>query len=201
MALDPGLFATTFGLIFLAELPDKTAMATVVMASRKHPVAVFGGVASAFLIQSGVAVAFGSLFGLLPPFLVRLAAGGLFLAFAYVEWSRPPEPEEDIALSPKSDRRTILQTAWSAFLVIFVAEWGDLTQLATAALEAKYKKPATIFLASVCALWLVSALAAAAGHRLRRLISPARLQRLAAAAFAAAGLVLLVEALRALRGA
>jgi Ca2+/H+ antiporter, TMEM165/GDT1 family len=76
--------------------------------------------------------------------------------------------------------------------VIFLAEWGDFTQLATAALEAKYRSPLTILLAAVLALWCVTALAIMLGHRLKQLIRPALLQKIAALAFALVGIVLVL---------
>ena len=91
--MDPKLFLSAFGLIFVAELPDKTAFAALLLATRKHPLAIFIGGAAAFLIQSAIAVAFGSVFGLLPAQAVKIAAGLLFLVLAAVMWLRQ-EPEE-----------------------------------------------------------------------------------------------------------
>ncbi len=81
--------------------------------------------------------------------------------------------------------------AGKAFLVIFIAEWGDLTQLATAALTAKQGQPLTIFLAATLALWAVSALAIALGHVLKHRIRPALMQRIAAVVFAVIGVLML----------
>src|ERR1700677_1992667 len=92
---DLTLFISTFALIFVAELPDKTAIAALVLATRNNPWAVFIGSALAFVIQSMVAVLFGSLFGLLPPHLIHIASGLLFLVFAVMMWLRRQEDEAD----------------------------------------------------------------------------------------------------------
>ncbi|NNN05617.1 MAG: TMEM165/GDT1 family protein [Elusimicrobia bacterium] len=184
LSLDIRLFALTFAAIFVAELPDKTALATMVLASRRRPSAVFAGAAAAFAVQSAVAVAFGGLLSRLPPRLVRAGAGILFLVFAVAMWRGRPEPA---GAAPAADHRHFWKTAATSFLVIFAAEWGDLTQLATAALAARYGRPLTIFLSATAALWTVTALATALGGRLGRAFDPRRLEKSAAAAFAVLG--------------
>jgi Ca2+/H+ antiporter, TMEM165/GDT1 family len=77
--------------------------------------------------------------------------------------------------------------------VIFVAEWGDLTQLATAALAAKYRSPLTIFMAATLALWAVSAIAITIGRRAKRIVDEHVLQRIAAIVFGLVGTFLLVR--------
>jgi putative Ca2+/H+ antiporter (TMEM165/GDT1 family) len=195
LGLDPKLFLSTFALIFTAELPDKTAFATLLLATRNHPVGVFAGVAAAFVVQTLVAIAFGSVIALLPESAVKIGAAGMFFAFALSMWLRKEVEEEEEAIL--HDKRTSLWKAVaSSFMVIFLAEWGDLTQLATAALEAKYRMPVTIGLAAVAALWSVTAIAIVVGHRARKLIRPELLQKVAAFAFAGVGIFMLWSALR-----
>jgi putative Ca2+/H+ antiporter (TMEM165/GDT1 family) len=183
------LFLSTFALIFLAELPDKTFFATLIMASKRSPLAVFLGAASAFAVQSLVAVAFGGAVSLLPPTIIHVAAGLLFLAFAVVMWMKKEESEEGIEAESKGMGKGFAPTVGAAFLMIFIAEWGDLTQLATAALEAKYRAPLTIFVAATLALWTVTALGATLGHHAKKVVKPRILQKVAAVAFALVGLV------------
>ena len=102
--MDWTLFVSIFSLIFVAELPDKTAFATLLMASRGRPVAVFLGVAGAFLVQSAVAVGFGSLIALLPERWVHLAAGIMFLGFAAHTWFQKDEEEVVEENAPPSPR-------------------------------------------------------------------------------------------------
>jgi Ca2+/H+ antiporter, TMEM165/GDT1 family len=73
------LFGTVFGVILIAELPDKTALAALVLATRHRAAPVFLGAASALTVQSVVAVAAGSLLAELPHEYVRIGSGALFL--------------------------------------------------------------------------------------------------------------------------
>src|SRR6266481_7589916 len=150
LQIDWKLFVSTFVLIFVAELPDKTAFATLLLATRKDPLAIFIGVAIAFVIQSVVAVSFGSALGLLPRQWVSIGAAVLFMLFAFLMWQRKDHEEENLHL--ENQKSNFLRTIWSSFVVIFIAEWGDLTQLATATLAAEHKKPVTVFLAATLAL-------------------------------------------------
>ena len=188
---DPALFASVFVLIFLAELPDKTAFAALLLAVRRRPLAVFVGAAGAFVVQSFVAVAFGGVLSLLPARAVHVGAGLLFLGFAWTMWTREEEELPDIA--EDGAETGFWRDAAASFAVIFVAEWGDLTQLATATLAAKHGRPLTVFLAATAALWCVTALAAAAGHRLKKSFDPRPLEKFAAALFAAVGLYFILR--------
>ncbi len=183
------LFISTFFLMLLAELPDKTALATLLMATREKPLAIFVGVAAAFVVQTLVAVFLGNYLGLLPSNVVRYAASGLFFVFAILAWRRRNDVETDEAKG--SEGKGFLKTAWAAFIVIFIAEWGDLTQLATATLVAKYQSPFTIFFAAVAGLWAATVVAIVAGRIAKNFISIRVLNRLAAVLFLGVGIYLL----------
>ncbi|MFI5345629.1 MAG: TMEM165/GDT1 family protein [Elusimicrobiota bacterium] len=190
-SLEPALFLSTFGLIFLSELPDKTAVATMIMATRRHPAAVFAGVSSAFIVQSLVAVLFGSLLNLFSPRWVRLGAGFLFLFFAWKMWTQvEEEPVEGVEGWRAS---SFAHTVSSSFLVIFLAEWGDLSQLATAALVAKHGHPLTIFAGATTALMTVTGLAVALGHNMKGRVHPEKISKAAAVLFALVGLYFLLK--------
>jgi Ca2+/H+ antiporter, TMEM165/GDT1 family len=190
--IDWKLFFSTFGLIFVAELPDKTALATLLMATQSSPWPLFIGVALAFLVQNIVAISLGSLFGKLPSEWVHLASGALFLIFAFMALRRPTEAEEkELESEVKSSSRTFLLTVWKAFVVIFIAEWGDLTQLATASLTARYNAPVTLFLSSTLSLWSVTALVIVVGNKLGKAVHPKYLNWAAAVAFSAVGIYLI----------
>ena len=193
--MDQKLFISTFILIFVAELPDKTALATVMMATRGSPLPIFIGVAAAFVVQTVVAVIFGSFIGKLPTAWVHLGAGIIFLIFAAFAWKKAHDEDEIGDETAKAGIRepAFFTKVWSSFMVIFIAEWGDLTQLASASLVARYQDPVTIFFASIAALWSVTAIAIFIGRRLKGLIHPALLQRIAAAAFASAGAYFIYE--------
>jgi len=186
---------SVFAVIFLLELPDKTALATLLMASRLRPLPVFAGTALAFVIQSVVAVFAGSLLGFLPRAPVRIVAGLAFLVVAVVlvrrNFRQEDEVERQEIVREERRHRSPLVTA---FLVVFVAEWGDLTQLATAALQARYQRPVPVLVASTLALWSVSALAVVAGNRLGALL-PRRPLELAAAGITGVIGILLISGL------
>lgn len=182
-----GLGVTVFTVIFLLELPDKTALAALLLATRHRPLPIFLGTAAAFVIQSAVAVAAGSIFALLPREPVRIGAGILFLVMAALlvrQNLKKTEVQEkrEVEREEQRHRRPFV----TAFIVVFVAEWGDLTQLATAALQARYREPVVVFVAATLALWTVSAIAVGLGNRLGAWIPERPLQ------FAAAGVMVLV---------
>ncbi len=181
------LFFSVYVVIFLAELPDKTAFATLMMATKSRALAIFTGVALAFLVQTTVSVVFGSVLSLLPQKWVHLGAGLLFLAFAIQMWKQRNEIENQTTASNGSVAG-FWPSTWKAFLVIFIAEWGDLTQIATASLIAKYSESKiTVFCAAVSALWTVTGIAVFVGHRAKRLVKLALLKRMGAFLFLAIG--------------
>jgi putative Ca2+/H+ antiporter (TMEM165/GDT1 family) len=187
------LFLTVFGLIFVAELPDKTALAALVLATRHRPFPVLLGAGLALAVQSLVAVTAGQLFSLLPHRPVQMAAALLFLVSAVVMWRRQEENEDDVADGRASPR--FWSTAWLVFMVVFVAEWGDLTQLATAAMAAEYRAPVIVFTSSTLALWAVAAIAVFVGNRAGKLLDPHVTQRVAAVLFGLVGVALLAHAI------
>ena len=82
------LVLSTFGVVFVAELPDKTALASLILATRYPARQVVVGAWLAFLVQTAVAVAAGSVLQLLPTQPVRVAAGLSFLLFAVLALRR-----------------------------------------------------------------------------------------------------------------
>ena len=185
------LFATVFGIIFIAELPDKTAIAAVVLATRHRPWPVFLGSALALSVQSVVAVAAGSFVARLDPRYVHAGAGIVFLVCAVLMWLRRADDDD----ASERTERGFWRSLWTTFAVIFIAEWGDLTQIGTATLEARYSAWVTVLVASIAALWCVTAVAVLVGNRLGRALSPRLTQRAAAVVFAIVGVLLLVGAL------
>lgn len=182
------LFLSIFGVIFIAELPDKTALAALVLATRHRALPVFLGTAAALAFQSLVAVAAGALLGMLPARPVHMFAGGLFIVSAVVMWRKK---DEEGAAAAKDAPPSFLRSAWLAFSVVFIAEWGDLTQLATGALAARYQAPLLVFAAATLALWAVAGIAVVAGSHAAKFLDPKLTQRIAAVIFAGLGVALL----------
>lgn len=190
-------FFSVFGVIFVAELPDKTALAALVLATRHKALPVFLGTALALTVQSVVAVAAGGLLSLLPARPVHVGAGLLFLVSAVVMWRRQADDDEDEAGPGHHAHHppTFLRSFGTVFGVVFIAEWGDLTQLGTAALAARYKSPLAVFGGATLALWGVAGLAVFVGNRAGKLLDPELTKRVAAVIFGLLGIALVVGVL------
>jgi Ca2+/H+ antiporter, TMEM165/GDT1 family len=187
------LFLSVFAVIFVAELPDKTALASLVLATRHRALPVFLGAALALTVQSVVAVAAGRLFSLLPAKAVHVGAGVVFLVSAIFMWRRKDEGET--VTKDGGQAVGFLRALWIVFGVVFIAEWGDLTQIATAGFAARYHAPAIVFCAATAALWAVAAIAVFVGNRAGKLLDPRLTQKIAALLFAGVGAALLLERL------
>ena len=178
---DLAVIATVFGLIFVAELPDKTAVATLVLATKYPARWVFSGIAAAFVVHVVIAVAAGSLIALLPRRPVEAVVGVLFLVGAVLLWREASgdDEEEDEADEVPEDAG-FFKIAGLGFGVIMVAEFGDLTQILTANLAAKYSDPLSVGLGAVLALWAVALVAIFGGKTLLRVIPIVWIVRVAA---------------------
>lgn len=163
--------ALVFGVIFLAELPDKTALAGLVLGTRYRASYVFAGVAAAFLLHVVLAVAAGSVLNLLPHQIVSALTGVLFLGGAAVLLMKKDEDEEDIK---KPADQSFWRVAGTGFMLILVAEFGDLTQIMTANLAARYNDPVSVGLGAVLGLWAVAGLGIVGGKALMKRV-PLRL--------------------------
>jgi putative Ca2+/H+ antiporter (TMEM165/GDT1 family) len=186
---------TVFALIFPAELPDKTFIATLVLSTRYKAWPVFVGSMAGFAVQSGIAVAVGGAVSLLPKVWVHGVSAAIFAIGAVLllrqgNGSDEEEADEAEAGPPTSWWRGAL----TSFLVLFVAEWGDLTQLLTASLAAKYHDPLSVFVGSWLALIAVAALAVTGGKALMRVLPLDWVRRAAGVAFAAVAVVTALEA-------
>ena len=169
-----------FPIIFLGEVPDKTMFASLVLSTKGRPLAVWAGAAAAFCVHVLIAVTIGvALFRVLSHRAVDLVVSGLFLlgAALAIREARHESAlaEAEIALVDRellSHRRT----AVTAFVVIFLAEWGDLTQILTANLAARYHQPLSVAVGAVLALWAVAGLAVLGGQSLLRFLDVATLR-------------------------
>jgi putative Ca2+/H+ antiporter (TMEM165/GDT1 family) len=200
--MDLTVAATAFGLIFPVELPDKTFIATLVLATRYRALPVWFGVAGAFLVQCLVAVVAGGLLSLLPELLVLSVAAVLFSVGAVVLWrgagsADEEEAAEEVAMREKA-RRDLQgwRVAATSFGVLFLAEWGDLSQLLTAGLAARSGDPVSTFVGSWLALVTVAALAIVLGRTLLRFLSLGLIRRIGAGVCAVLAVVTTIEAIR-----
>ena len=193
--MDLAVAATVFALVFPAELPDKTALASLVLGSRYRPVFVFTGVAAAFAVHAAFAVAAGSLLTLLPHRAVEAVVAALFVVGAVLLLRGRKDPEEE-HLKAGGRRAGFWRVAATSFGVILVAEFGDLTQILTAGLAARYHHPVPVGIGSVLALWAVAALAITGGRSLLKVISLIWITRIAAVAMLVLAGISLVAAIR-----
>jgi len=172
--MDLAVIGITFGTIFLVELPDKTFIAALVLSTRYRALAVWVGVGLAFGVQTLVAVTAGTLVTLLPDVVIRSIATAIFLIGAVVLFRTAPgadaeekETEEEYA-ARATEARTGLKAVVASFLVLFAAEWGDLSQLLTISLVARFHEHVEVFIGAWGALLVVSGLAIVAGRVLLR---------------------------------
>lgn len=203
--LDLAVLGITFGLVFVAELPDKTAVAGLVLGTRFPWRWVFLGMAAAFVTHVVIAVAAGSLLTLLPRRPVEAVVAVLFLLGAILVWREGSEREQDDeqdeqvsggAIEVPDATARFWRVASLGYGVIFVAEWGDLTQILTANLAARYDDPFSVGLGAVLALWTVALLAILGGRTLLKFLHIKWITRIAAVVMTALGVFSLVAAIR-----
>ncbi|MFF8601222.1 TMEM165/GDT1 family protein [Streptomyces sp. NPDC015232] len=191
MHLDPLAILTAFGLIFLAELPDKTMFASLAMGTRMRPLYVWFGTSTAFVAHVAIAVGAGSLIGLLPDWTVKLVSALLF-GFGAFMLLRGGDDGDD---QDEAGGRTVTGF-WpvysTAFMAVFISEWGDLTQITTANLAATNGTWSTA-IGSAAALMSVSALALIAGRFIAKRVPLKTVQRIGGVCMAGLALWSLVE--------
>jgi Ca2+/H+ antiporter, TMEM165/GDT1 family len=187
-------FLATILVILPVELPDKTLMATLVLTTRYRPLPVLAGVSAAFFVQCVVAVAAGGLLNLLPHRVVAGVVAVLFGVGAYILLrGHGADPDAEVRThAEKSPWRMAL----ASFGVLFAAEWGDASQLATAALTARYDAPLAVFLGSFIALVGVAALAIVAGKQITKRVPLPLIQKVAGVLFAVFAAIAVIEVIR-----
>lgn len=191
-----GLVFGVFALIFVAELPDKTMIATLILGSRNRPVLVWIGATAAFGLHVGVAVLAGRLIALLPHRWVELVtallfAGGAAYLLLVSEEEEEEEGEQEVEAAPGG-----LRPIATAFLVIFVGEFGDLTQILTANLAAKYHQPLSVFVGAFAALASVAAIGAFGGRALLQVLPLAVIRKVGGVVLAGFAVYTLITLIR-----
>lgn len=195
-------FGILFGVaavIFLAELPDKSLIATLVLGTRYRASWVWVGVATAFTVHVVIAVAAGGVLALLPHRLVEAIVAALFLiGAALVLFSKEDDDEEEVEQEADGLRAgpSFGRVFLTSFTLIFIGEWGDITQIATANYAARYDDPLSVGIGAALGLWLVSGLAVTVGARLLNRVPVLLLRRVTAAILVVFGIVSGVAAIR-----
>ena len=203
--MDLAAALTALALIVPVELPDKTFVATLVLSTRFRPVLVWVGVGLAFAVQTAIAVTLGGFLARLPTTPVAVAAALLFTAGAVYLWrsaaradQEEAEAEEEVSSKVRGGAAG-LRVVTTSFLVLFLAEWGDLSQLLTAGLAARTGEPASVFAGAWAALLLVSGLGALLGRALLARIRLSTVRRVGAAVCAVLAVVTALQAAEVLR--
>ncbi|MDQ6875969.1 MAG: TMEM165/GDT1 family protein [Actinomycetota bacterium] len=200
MSFSLGVLAATFLVILSVELPDKTLVATLVLSTKYRPWPVLIGVTAAFFVQCVVAVTAGQLLHLLPHRLLLGVVALLFAAGAFVllREARRTKAVEDAASDDDVPERDVStrRMVTTSFGVLFAAEWGDASQLATAALTARYDEPVTVFVGAFVALVGVAALAVVLGQVILRVVPLVWIHRIAGVLFAVIAVIIAQQAIR-----
>ena len=183
-----------FCTVFAAELPDNSGLASFVLGTRYRPGWVLAGAAAAFAVHVVLAVAFGSLLGLLPHRIVEFAVAAVFLAGAALVLRADDDDDEETLR--KTNAAGFWAVAATSFAVILLAELGDLSDIMIANLAARYHDPLAVGIGSVLALWAVTILAITGGRKLSRILPVRWITRLAALVMVVMAGLTLVEALR-----
>lgn len=183
-----------FATVFPAELPDKTMIATVVLVARyRRPLWVWFGAVAAFTIHVTVAVAAGSAIGLLPDAVVGAVVAAMFATGAVVLFRAGRSNSEEADGADVVAESTPRAALFGSFALVALAEWGDLTQLATAGLAARTDAPVAIWIGALAALASVAAIAATFGRQIVARVPIHRINYIASAVFAALAIWTVVE--------
>jgi putative Ca2+/H+ antiporter (TMEM165/GDT1 family) len=178
------------GVVFLAELGDKSQLIALTFAARGRPLAVLGGIAVACAILQAVAVGVGAAVSeALPDRAIEIGGGLAFLLFAVIALRDDDDDEDVDATKVPRTARAIALAAGTAF---FFAELGDKTQLATLTLASTNGAIGT-WIGALIGQVAADALAVVVGAKVGARLPTHVLRYVSAAAFAVFGILLLLD--------
>lgn len=184
----------TYFVIALAELPDKTMLATLMLSSKyKNRLAVWCGVTLGYATHVIIAVLFGAVLTTLPREPIRVLVGLLFITGGILTL-RKHTANDDAKLDHPTATLSSTRITWLAMSVILVAEFADLTQLATAGLAVRFNDPFFVAIGAILALSSVSGIGVLAGSWIQRHVPLRVIQRVAGVLFVVIGGSTLVTA-------
>jgi putative Ca2+/H+ antiporter (TMEM165/GDT1 family) len=192
------LLVTVFAVTFVAELPDKSLFASLVLGMRYRPTHVWLGVAAAFAVHVTLSVVAGGLLTLGAGVRDRfhlcdvVLAGAIWMLRSAEEDENEPGPDAARMGAPPP---SFLRVFATSFTVVFIGEWGDVTQITTANFVARYHDPLVIGVAALTALWTVSALAVFGGAKLLQRVPMRWVRLVGAVALTSLGIYSLVRAI------
>lgn len=197
MTLSLSIIAAVFVVVFVLELPDKTMLATLVLSSQYRPVPVLVGVAGAFALQMVIAVAVGGALTLLPRTITLAIVAVLFGIGTFLLAREAFGKEEEEAPTETAHATSFWRIVLISFGLLFLAEFGDGSQLAAAALSARYEEPLSVFVGAWLAEMSVCTLAAFGGQALLKVVPLKWVQRVAMVIFGSITIVVFIEWIRA----
>lgn len=197
-----GVIAATFAVVAPAELPDKTFIAAITISARHRPLPVFWGVFLGLVVEAAIAVVAGGLVSLAPHRVVAgITAFGFFAGGAYLALTKESSAERaGEKISSAEDSRVgqdevraqqtapAIRLAFTTFLVVFVAEMGDLTQIVIVNLAARTRDALGVFVGAVIAFALTSAVGVLAGRTITRFVPLGTVRKLSAAVLIGLGI-------------
>ena len=188
-------FLLAFGVVFVAELGDKSQLMAMTFATRYRPTTVLAAISAGAAVIHLLSVAVGSALGAaLPRDAIAVAGGLAFLGFAVWTLRGDDDGDDDLEAVPRTRRRdrSVFATVLAAFVL---AELGDKTMLATITLASDNGAVGT-WLGATLGMVVVDGVAIVVGTQLASRL-PERTVRIGSAAvFAIVGVILLVDALR-----
>ena len=191
------LIASTFAIIFIAELPDKSMVSSVILGSKMVPIRVFMGASVAFLVQVIIAVAVGGFVSKVPKRPLDLVVGLLFLIGAWLIFrdmkSKTAIKEDTIA--KRSSREGLLSQVLLSFAITFLGEFGDITQIATANLAAKTADPISVGIGALMGLLSSTGIGIFLGSSLLAKIPVRGVQKVGILIMAYLGVIIVLSAL------
>ena len=177
---------STFALIALAELGDKTQLTVIALSAKYDRTKVFSGVVLAFVLVTGLGVLVGEgLLKIIPEDMIKIIAGLMFVVFGIWMLLSKEDCEGD-------ENPRVLNPFISTFSMIALAEMGDKTQLSAITLSAKYDSPYLVFFGAVLALVLISLLGIFAGKKLCEMVPMSKIKLGAAVMFILFGIMFIV---------
>jgi putative Ca2+/H+ antiporter (TMEM165/GDT1 family) len=187
------LFFIAFVLVLLAELADKTQLVTFALAAETgKPVQVYLGVLGGLFTVTTLGVLVGSLIGLFVPLtLIQLIAGLVFIVLGIFSIYRVKRNDHDEELTTTHGTRVWVR----AFILLFLAELGDKTQLIIILIAATTGQLLLVFVAGFLALALVNGISVFVGDRAHQYLSTTTITYVAAVAFIIAGVLVLIGSL------
>lgn len=165
--MDPRLVVSVAAIILVAEIPDKTAISTFVLASKYRATPVFLGASAAFVIQVALGATVGGLLARLNHKIILIVSSLLFLlgGLYLILKKESLEEKEGEKLGQKNihSKYALL----SAFTITFLGEFGDLTQVMITNFAAAYKSPLSVFIGGSLGLVGFALVGTLAGNKIK----------------------------------